>query len=139
PLPTCLLLPEVELPLRIAALRRSSRDARFRKGEEGQQATPPPPPWMLQERKGESGVRRKRVCLHLHQNSPTHQAFETHQVSSPGLAGPLKLLLGSLPLLHSGSFWKPQDFLSSHSEEGEGEDSQNFRGSGTFSLIRKRN
>ncbi|CAI7934943.1 Hypothetical predicted protein [Podarcis lilfordi] len=37
PLPNCLLLPEVELLRWIAALPRSSRGARFRKGEEGRQ------------------------------------------------------------------------------------------------------
>ncbi|CAI7934950.1 Hypothetical predicted protein [Podarcis lilfordi] len=99
---------------------------------------------MLQERKGESGARTKRACLHLQQNSPTHQGFETHQLFSPGLAGRLKPFLGLWPLFYPDSFWKSQfsslkpkqDFLSSHSEEGDGEDSQNSSEWGTFPFIR---
>ncbi|XP_053261438.1 uncharacterized protein LOC128422014 isoform X1 [Podarcis raffonei] len=80
-----------------------------------------------------------RACLHLQQNSPTHQGFETLQVYSTGLAGRLKLFLGLWPLFHADSFWKPQDSLSSHSEQGDGEDSQNSRGWVTFGFIRNRN
>ncbi|CAI5786664.1 Hypothetical predicted protein [Podarcis lilfordi] len=102
PLPNCLLLPEVELLRRTAALRRSSRGARFRKGEEGRQVNPPHPRGCCRKENRERGQRGSGSS-------------------------------GACP----GGWIK--DLLSSHSEEGDGEDSQNSREWCNFRFIRNRN